>query len=121
MIQHKLAMISTDPKLVGQLCDLIGTMPNIDFPTMGGTVFWENLAESNGWKLQKNKFTNHSRLLDPSNTRKAWGSEQAMLDALKRLEPTMSASYESMKVFCPHCGSNVPKGKYCKECGSNME
>lgn len=129
MMEKQLAAIAADPKLIGKLCDLIGEMPNIDFPTMGGQVFWDTLAQSNGWKLQKNKFTNHCRIIDPSNIRKAWGSENTMMSALNRLQQANrnyqddSNSYntESRKVFCPNCGEKVPEGKFCKECGSRMD
>ena len=47
---------------------------NIELGTFGGKTFWTLLAEANGWKLQQNNFTKHIRLLNPSNTRKAWGS-----------------------------------------------
>ncbi|QQE74993.1 zinc ribbon domain-containing protein [Brevibacillus composti] len=131
MYQNKIAMIAANPKLVGKLCDLIGSMPNIDFPTMGGKVFWDTLAESGGWKLQKNKLTDHCRLIDPSNIRRAWGSERAMMSALERLQPSTPVSNdytpgytsnsESRKVFCPNCGQKVPEGRFCKECGSRMD
>lgn len=39
MLQSKLALLAVDPKNVGRLCDMIGDMPNIDFPTMGGLCF----------------------------------------------------------------------------------
>ncbi|MGG1669770.1 hypothetical protein ACIFOE_03805 [Paenibacillus sp. NRS-1783] len=132
MLQAKIAMIASNPKLIGQLCDLVGSMPNIDFPTLGGKVFWDTLAESDGWQLQKNKLTDHYRLIDPNYVRKAWGSEKAMMSALEKLQPSSSISNndsslrnastsESRKVFCPNCGQKVPNGKFCKECGSQMD
>ncbi|WP_379137918.1 hypothetical protein [Paenibacillus sp. sgz500958] len=126
MLQSKIAMLAANPKLVGKLCDLLGTMPNVDFPTMGGHFFWETLAESGGWKLQKNKLTDHCRLLDPSNNRKAWGSEKAMINALTKLQPSsmaveQSSTSDARKVYCSDCGERVPEGKFCKECGAKME
>jgi len=58
--------------------DKKGKMPNIEFPTLGGRVFWKVLADNDGWQLQKNFFTGHCRILDSNNIRKAWGSEQSM-------------------------------------------
>ena len=46
---------------------------------MGGKVFWLTLKDVNGWKLQRNSFTQHYRILDPDNIRQAWGNEKAML------------------------------------------
>ncbi len=58
-----------------------GGMPNIPMPTMGGTVFWDNIQECNGWRLQRNTFTGHYRILDPNDVRRAWGNG----DALERI------------------------------------
>ncbi|MCP1143656.1 hypothetical protein [Lysinibacillus endophyticus] len=52
------------------------TLPNIPCQTLGGKYFWETLANSNGWKLQKNRFTNHYRILDPANIRQAWNIDE---------------------------------------------
>jgi hypothetical protein len=54
-------------------------MPNILFPTMGGEVFWNDLASAKGWRVQQNVFTNHCRVLNPDNWRFAWGSEDNIL------------------------------------------
>ena len=69
-------------KAIGKICDFCGEMPNIDFPTLGGHVFWRTLAVNDGWKLQKNKLTGHCRVLDPGDVRRAWGSEYALYQLL---------------------------------------
>jgi hypothetical protein len=125
MLQSKLALLAADPRNIGRLCNMIGNIPNIDFPTMGGTVFWDTLASLNGRKLQKKMFTNHCRIIDPGNVRRAWGSESAMLDALNRLQPVEPAGSKSTSdatthVFCSSCGTKVPEGNYCKHCGAEM-
>lgn len=84
LIEDFLKVVS-DPKNIGKLCELLGEMPNIEFPTLGGLVFWDTLAENNGYKLQKNKFTNHCRILDSDDIRIAWGSEEALLDILRQV------------------------------------
>lgn len=63
--------------------------PNIPTQTMGGEVFWTNLAEYKGWKLQQNTFTKHARILDPKNVRRAWGTVNGMYAALDRLVASM--------------------------------
>lgn len=129
MLQNKLALLAVDPKNIGRLCELIGDMPNIATKTMGGEVFWNTLASSNGWRLQKNKLTSHCRIIDPSDVRRAWGSETVMIDALNHLQPallkseTVTASNTittALLVFCPSCGSKVPDGNFCKNCGAIM-
>lgn len=61
------------------------SMPNIPFPTLGGHVFWNDLANVKGWKLQKNMITGLCRILDPDDVRRAWGGEDEMLKTLKEL------------------------------------
>jgi len=129
MLQQKLAFLAADPRNIGRLCNLIGNMPNIPTKTMGGEVFWDTLASSNGWRLQKNMFTKHCRIIDPGNVRRAWGSESVMMNALHRFQPveevkTVTASKNAATtgnlVFCPSCGTKVPDGNFCKNCGASM-
>lgn len=86
-VQAKLMLLVADPRNVGRLCELLGSMPNIDFPTNGGPVFWNDLASYQGWRLQKNWITGHCRVLDSQNIRRAWGSEREMMKALNKLKP----------------------------------
>jgi hypothetical protein len=45
-------------------------------PTLGGHHTWTNLAQANGWHVQRhNGLRSHFRVLDSSNRRHAWGSE----------------------------------------------
>ena len=84
--------IGTATTVVGAIIGLVttlkqaGTLPNIPFPTMGGKVFWNTLAEKDGWKVQKNMFTGHCRVLDPNDVRMAWGfSEESLLAELQKI------------------------------------
>ena len=52
---------------------------------MGGAVFWNDLAEYNGWRVQQNTLTQHCRILDPDDVRRAWGGMDAMEKLFKRL------------------------------------
>lgn len=65
------------------------SLPNIPTPTMGGEVFWNDLAEFKGWRLQQNMFSKHARILDPNNVRRAWGTVNGMHTALDRLVMSM--------------------------------
>ncbi len=64
----------------GEIVEILqkASLPNIPVTTMGGKVFWNELAECNGWRLQKNMITHHCRILDPQNVRRAWGGDEAM-------------------------------------------
>ena len=55
-------------------------MPNLELPTLGVHVFWNNLAEVKGWRQQQNIFTGHCRVLDPDDVRRAWGGEEAIMN-----------------------------------------
>ncbi|ANS76121.1 hypothetical protein AWM70_17295 [Paenibacillus yonginensis] len=50
--------------------------PNIPTKTLGGNVFWETVLQRRGWKLQRNVFTEHFRILDPRQIRQAWGYDE---------------------------------------------
>ena len=67
------------------LIEKMGLMPNINFPTMGGTVFWNDLAEEKGWRVQRNNITGHCRILDSEDVRRAWGTESAIMDFFRKI------------------------------------
>lgn len=52
------------------------TLPNINCQTLGGKYLWDTLENRNDWKLQRNRFTHHYRILDPSNNRQAWNVDE---------------------------------------------
>ena len=66
----------------------VGDCPNLEFPTNGGNLLWENIRQKNGWKLQSNRLTGLSRVLDEKNIRKAWGSPVIMKEKFERLTRT---------------------------------
>lgn len=88
-IVKALTLLAANPTLFSNL-----SMPNINFPTMGGETFWDDIANVNGWRLQRNKLTRHARILDPDDFRRAWGGMEAMEESLRRLA-TNSGGYLS--------------------------
>jgi len=59
---------------------------DIDVPTLGGGVFWGDELVFRNWRIQRNVYTRHCRLLDPHDVRRAWGSFahcQQRLEAIK--------------------------------------
>lgn len=49
---------------------------NLPLPTLGGKQLWTDLRiDPAGWRIQRHALTGHCRLLDPRNTRRAWGSQ----------------------------------------------
>ena len=53
-------------------------LPTVEGKVMDSGFWWDTLAETNGWKLQRNKVTGHGRIIDPGKVRKAWGSVEEM-------------------------------------------
>jgi pimeloyl-ACP methyl ester carboxylesterase len=45
--------------------------------TLGGTQYWTDISVVGGWRIQKNGYWGHFRLLDNENVRQAWGSLKA--------------------------------------------
>lgn len=81
-----LTKIATDPQAIGRLLNVLDSpMPNIETSTMGGEIFWKNIANVNGWRLQKNKIFGNCRIIDPNNVRRAWVGEKNMIEAFKKL------------------------------------
>ena len=78
--------LAQHPEMVGRILQQLGSMPNVAMPTMGGHIFWTDIANVNGWRLQKNSLFGNCRILDPNNVRRAWGGESAMLAAFEALE-----------------------------------
>ena len=60
---------------------------NVEFPTMGGDVFWETW-ESGGWKLQVNKISGWWRILNSKDIRVARGTSIRQLEALLGNRPS---------------------------------
>ncbi|MBE0507879.1 MAG: hypothetical protein IBX50_14400 [Marinospirillum sp.] len=54
-------------------------LPNIKTATLGGNTWWNDIAQCNGWRVQRNTWTGHCRILDSDDVRQAWGSEQAVM------------------------------------------
>ena len=80
-----LKIIAENHDKISEFLESLGDMPNMETGTMGGKVFWNTLAEINGWKLQQNKILKNCRLIDPNNVRKAWGGELAMKEAFEKI------------------------------------
>ena len=66
---------------------------NIDFPVVGGIVFWSNVLTKFDWKIQQNNINKtHYRILDPDDNRRAWVTDPDRLI-------TAMIDYESSKKY----------------------
>jgi hypothetical protein len=96
----------------------VGERFNVKSPTLGGLQMWTDELIFRDWRIQRNAMTDHYRLLDDRNQRRAWGTfEQcrAKLEELKRqlqLPPVrgpvvialhgITRSRNSMKELCEY-------------------
>jgi pimeloyl-ACP methyl ester carboxylesterase len=55
-------------------------------PTMGGKQFWSDELFFHQWRIQRNVFTGHCRLLDGRDLRHAWGTYEECEAALDRIK-----------------------------------
>lgn len=86
VMNHKLmiealAILAQAPELINQF----GLMPNFKFPTLGGELLWNDMAECDGWRVQRNSFTGHCRILDRNDVRQAWGAEANIMEFFEKL------------------------------------
>jgi hypothetical protein len=58
---------------------------NWPLPTLGGKQFWGDQLVLRGWRVQENVYTGHFRLLDPDDTRHAWGTYEQCRVAFERV------------------------------------
>jgi pimeloyl-ACP methyl ester carboxylesterase len=61
-------------------------LDKMPMPTMGGKQFWADEFYFHKWRIQRNVFTGHYRLLDENNWRHAWGSMGECRSALDKIK-----------------------------------
>jgi pimeloyl-ACP methyl ester carboxylesterase len=59
---------------------------NFEWKVMDAGVWWDVLDEKDGWKLERNIVTGHCRILNPEKVRVAWGSQEKMEKAFKKVK-----------------------------------
>ncbi len=64
---------------------------NIPMPTLGGQQLWTDHRWVAGWRLQQNAWTEHWRVLDNSDVRRAWGSRDVCLAKLQQRQAQTAA------------------------------
>ena len=57
---------------------------NLAMSTMGGKQFWTDMVHLQGYRIQRNSQSGHCRVLDPSDTRLAWGNMAGCQQELQR-------------------------------------
>jgi pimeloyl-ACP methyl ester carboxylesterase len=61
-------------------------LDQIPMPTMGGKQFWADELYFHKWRIQRNVFTGHYRLLDENNWRHCWGTLAECRAALEKIK-----------------------------------
>jgi hypothetical protein len=74
------------------VCAQSQSLPNADLKTMGGQQFWSDKLVYGKWRIQQNDLSDHYRLLDPSDVRRAWGTEEQCRTAFEELKRTEGIS-----------------------------
>ncbi len=74
------------------------TNPNLRLPTLGGMQFWADELVRCGWRVQRNVFTGHCRLLDAQDTRQAWGTSEQCEVAMRRLHEAAGIEPQSERI-----------------------
>jgi pimeloyl-ACP methyl ester carboxylesterase len=94
---------------------------NVSSPTLGGVQFWADVLVFHDWRIQRNVYTGHHRLLDERDVRRAWGTFDHCLSTLDDLKRTLDLPPLSRKVVLTVHGlvrtrnSMEPLGEYISE------
>lgn len=66
---------------------------NLDIPTLGGKYLWADIILLDGWRIQKNVLTDHYRLLDTGNKRRAWGTYEHCRKELDKFKAELGLAF----------------------------
>lgn len=80
-----LVSLANNRQKIGEILEKSGRMLNIKTSTLGGKVFWTDLVEHEGWRLQKNDVFGNCRIIDPNDIRIAWGGKSDMIKSMESL------------------------------------
>ena len=74
-----------EPNILTQVSEKVESDTDYPAAPQGLRVYWDTLCKFNGWKLQKNYYFDHCRILDENNIRRSRGSEKEMISALEAI------------------------------------
>ena len=74
-----------DPDLLSRLKEMAENNTDVPAAPEGMRVLWDTRCVFHGWKLQKNYYFSHWRILDEYGRKKAAGDEKEMLVTLKSI------------------------------------
>jgi pimeloyl-ACP methyl ester carboxylesterase len=76
---------------------VVATLMRLPAKTLGGDQFWADEFIRSGWRIQRNSFSGHYRLLDPDNYRKALGTYDACRTRFDELADVENISPKSKR------------------------
>ena len=82
-LEEGLRILRQDPGRVKDIISSLPSLPNVRTKTLGGKMFWADLVNVDGWRVQENVLLGNCRLLDPGNVRQAWGKKEDMVRAFE--------------------------------------
>lgn len=87
-----LGALSRDPQLLSRL----PAMPNRPLPPfpLDSALFWNDIAQVRGWRLQQHTLLGIWRVRDPRGIRRAWGGKAAMVRAFRQATTATGTSRE---------------------------
>ena len=118
------ALPAQDPEGLLPGSPVVATLMRLPVRTLGGDQFWADEFVRSGWRIQKNVFSDHYRLLDQDNYRRALGTYDACrvrFDELVEAEPISPKSKQAVVLLHGLIRSRdcmVPLGDYLAEHGS---
>lgn len=103
---------------------VVATLMRLPGRTLGGDQFWADEFIRSGWRIQRNTFSGHYRLLDTDNYRRALGTYdacRARFDELVEAEPISPKSKKAVVLLHGLVRSRdcmIPLGDYLAEKGN---
>lgn len=83
--------------------ETVCSLPNLPLRTLGGMQLWTDRYLHAGWRIQQNVLTGHSRLLDPQNIRRCWGTFENCRAVFERIRTERTiAPYRGHLVLLVH-------------------
>ncbi len=75
---------------------------NVPLKTTGGTQWWTDFVDRNGYRIQQHAITGHWRLLDGNDVRQAWGTRKSCESKMHQLCPKSDDSVANHTVVLLH-------------------
>jgi predicted alpha/beta hydrolase family esterase len=103
---------------------VVATLMRLPGRTLGGDQFWADEFVRSGWRIQRNAFSDHYRLLDTNNYRRALGTYEACrarFNELAEAEPVSPKSKQAVVLLHGLFRSRdcmIPLGDYLAEHGN---